>query len=282
MKDKQQWTTVIRPKNGWFDIELTELLRYRDLIFLFVKRNFTSQYRQTLLGPAWAVIKPLLNTVVFTVIFGIVAGLPTAGVPAFLFYMAGNIAWQYFSNCLTAVSDTFIANSYILKKVYFPRLVMPISNVLSHLITFAIQFALFVVILIVYAVAGGYHLSLNWTVLLLPLCLLQMAILSLGCGVIVSSLTTRYRDLRMLVGFGVQLWMYATPVVYSSEIIPEKLLWLFNLNPMTPSIELFRTAFFGGEAALEYWGIGWITTAVLLFIGVILFSRVEKTFADTV
>ena len=287
MKDKQQWTTVIKPKNGWFDIELAELLRYRDLIFLFVKRNFTAQYRQTLLGPAWAVIKPLLNTVVFTVIFGIVAGLPTAGVPAFLFYMAGNIAWQYFSNCLTAVSDTFISNSYILKKVYFPRLVMPISTVFSEMIGLAIQYVFLIIFLVYYTVTGqGVHPNL-W-ILMTPLMILQLAVLSLGFGIIVSALTTKYRDLAMLVAFGTQLWMYASPIAYdmfSMGAFAPGGKWhaLYMCNPITSIVNLFRYGYLGiGTMEWNYYFIGWGTTFVVLFIGIILFNRIEKTFMDTV
>ncbi len=278
---EQEFKTVIVPKTGWFDINLKEVLRYRDLIILFVKRNFVSQYKQTILGPAWALIQPLLTTVVFTVVFGSLAGLAADGVPSFLFYMSGNIAWSYFSGCLTSTANTFTGNAGIFGKVYFPRLVSPISTVLTNLISFGIQFAMFLVFTLIYWVRGAVHP--NWYALLLPLLLLHMAMLSLGVGIIISSLTTKYRDLKMLVGFGVSLWMYATPVAYDIGIIPEKYMWLYMLNPMTPIVNAFRTAFLGlGSFDLFHYLISWAVTLLVLFWGIVLFSRVEKTFMDTV
>ena len=277
----QNFTTVIVPKSGWFDFHLKELVRYRDLIFLFVKRNFVSRYKQTILGPAWALIQPLLTTVVFTVVFGNIAGLAAEGVPSFLFYMSGNIAWQYFSGCLTATANTFTGNAGILGKVYFPRLVMPISTVLTNLISFAIQFAMFVVFVVVYWVRGEVQPSMY--ALMLPVLLLHMAMLSLGVGIIISSLTTKYRDLKMLIGFGVSLWMYGTPVAYDIGIVPQKYMGLYMLNPMTPIINTFRKAFLGlGDFNLSYYLSSWGVTLVVLFLGLMLFSRVEKTFMDTV
>ena len=278
---EQKFTTVIVPKTGWFDFRLKELARYKDLIFLFVKRNFVSQYKQTVLGPAWAVIQPLLTTVVFTVVFGNLAGLAAAGVPSFLFFMSGNIAWHYFSTCLTQTANTFTGNSSILGKVYFPRLVMPVSTVMTNLISFAIQFFLFVVFLVVYWIKGDVQPTAH--ALLLPVLLLHMALLSLGVGIIISSLTTKYRDLKMLVSFGVQLWMYGTPVAYDIGIVPQRLMGIYMLNPMTPVINTFRKAFLGlGSFDLTYYLISWGMTFVVLFIGLMLFSRVEKTFMDTV
>ena len=278
---EQQFTTVIVPKTGWFDFHLKELIRYKDLIFLFVKRNFVSQYKQTILGPAWALIQPLLTTVVFTVVFGNLAGLAAAGVPSFRFFMSGNIAWHYFSACLTQTANTFTGNSKLLGKVYFPRLVMPISTVMTNLISFAIQFFLVIVFLVIYWVKGDVHPSAY--ALMLPVLLLHMALLSLGVGVIISSLTTKYRDLKMLVSFGVQLWMYGTPVAYDIGIVPERLMDLYMLNPMTPIINTFRKAFLSmGEFDLPHYLISWAITLVVLFIGLMLFSRVEKTFMDTV
>lgn len=198
---KEQPVTIIRPRSGWFDLPIRELLRYRDLILLFVKRDFVSLYKQTVLGPAWAVIQPFLTTIVFSLVFGSIAGLAPDGVPSFLFYLSGTVVWTYFSNCLTRTSDTFIANAAILGKVYFPRLVMPVATVLSKLIDFAIQYAFFLVFLVIY-MATGARISPNWLILLTPLMLLQLAMLSLGCGVIISAATTKYRDLRMLVSFG--------------------------------------------------------------------------------
>lgn len=275
--------TEIKPKRGLFEINFKEIWKYRDLIFLFVKRNFTSQYKQTVLGPAWAIIQPLLTTVVFTVVFGNIAGLAPGGVPTFVFYMCGNILWQYFANSLTTTSTTFVANSAIFGKVYFPRLVLPISTVLTNLISFAIQFVFFMIFWAIYLI-GGNTIHPNIYMLLLPLLLIEAALLSLGFGIIVSALTTKYRDLSMLVSFGVQLWMYATPVAYAIDgLIPEKWVGIYMLNPMTPVIETFRYAFLGtGSFNGLYYGISWISTAVILFIGVLLFNRVEKTFMDTV
>ena len=280
-------TTVIRPKTGWFDLHLRELTHYKDLVFLFVKRNFISMYKQTVLGPAWAVIQPFLTTVVFSLVFGSIAGLSANGVPAFVFYLSGNVLWGYFSGCLTQTSDTFIANSGILGKVYFPRLVMPISTVLSKLIDFAIQFAFLLIFVVFYTLTGaGTHP--NWYVLMTPLLIAQMAMLSLGCGVIISAATTKYRDLRMLVSFGVQLWMYASPIAYDmfsmGVFAPgSRYYGLYMCNPVTPVVNIFRYAFLGiGQIDWFYYGISWITTVIVLLIGVVLFSRVEKTFMDTV
>ena len=278
--------TVIKPRTGWFDLNLGELAQYKDLIFLFVKRNFVSLYKQTILGPAWAVIQPLLTTVVFSLVFGNIAGLAADGVPSFIFYLTANVMWGYFSGCLTSTSSTFIANSGILGKVYVPRLGIPISTVLSKLIDFAIQFSFMIIFVIYYAVTHSIHP--NWYVLMTPVLLLQLAMLSLGVGVIISAATTKYRDLRMLVSFGVQLWMYATPVAYDMFSIAGfapggKYYHLYMLNPVTPIINIFRYGYLGiGGVDWFYYGISWIVTLVVLFLGVVLFSRVEKTFMDTV
>lgn len=284
---KETPVTLIRPKSGWFDLPIKELFRYRDLILLFVKRDFVSLYKQTVLGPAWAVIQPFLTTIVFSLVFGSIAGLAPDGVPSFLFYLSGTVVWTYFSNCLTRTSDTFIANAGILGKVYFPRLVMPVSTVLSKLIDFAIQYAFFLIFLVIYGLTGA-AIRPNWLVLLTPVLLLQLAMLSLGCGVIISAATTKYRDLRMLVSFGVQLWMYASPVAYDmfsmSVFAPgSKYYALYMLNPVTPIVNLFRYAYLGiGQVDWLYYGISWAVTCGLLFVGIVLFSRVEKTFMDTV
>lgn len=279
--EQQEFTTVIKPKTGWFDINLKEVWDYKDLIFLFVRRNFVSHYKQTILGPAWAIIQPLLTTFVFTIVFGSIAGLAASGVPSFLFYLSGTLAWSYFSSCLTGTADTFTGNAGILGKVYFPRIVMPISNVLTNLISFGIQFVMFIITLVVYWILGDVQPNLY--ALMLPLLILHMAMLSLGAGIIISSLTTKYRDLKMLVGFGVQLWMYGTPVAYDIGIIPEKWMGLYMLNPMTPIINTIRLGFLGlGSFDLGYYLISWAVTLIILFFGVILFSRVEKTFMDTV
>ena len=262
-------------------------MRYRDLIWLMVKRNFTVLYKQTILGPAWVIIQPLLTTLVFTVVFGNLAGLPTDGVPKFLFYMAGNIMWHFFAQCLTTTSETFVKNSKLFGKVYFPRLVMPFATVLTEMINFMVQFVLFIVFVIIYAQKpdSGVHPNMQ-LILLTPLMLLQLGILGLGFGIIISALTTKYRDLAMLVSFGVHLWMYATPVTYSTSMIAEKypnLLGWYMLNPITPIIELFRAAYLGvPRYSYGYNLLSVIVTVVVFLLGVILFSRTEKTFMDTV
>lgn len=285
--EEQRFTTVIRPKTGWFDLHLKEVYAYWDLIFLFVKRNFVSKYKQTVLGPAWAIIQPLLTTVVFTLVFGNIAGLAPEGVPPFLFYLSGTILWTYFSNCLTQTANTFVANSGTMGKVYFPRLVMPISTVLSELISLAIQYS-FMLIFLVYYVVTAQGVQPNWWVLMTPLIVLQLAMLSLGCGIIISALTTKYRDLAMLVGFGVQLWMYGSPIAYDmfrfTAFAPGgKWHTLYMCNPVSPIVNLFRYGYLGtGMMEWNYYLLGWGTTLVFLFLGIVLFSRVEKTFMDTV
>lgn len=278
----ENWTTVIKPKSGWFDIHLGELWRYRDLIMLFVKRDFTAVYKQTILGPLWFILQPLFSTLVFTVIFGRVAKIPTDGIPHVLFYLAGIVMWNYFASSLGKTSDTFYTNSRIFGKVYFPRLSVPISVVITNLITFSIQFLLFL-LLLVYFYLHGREFSLHWTAVLLPLLIVQMAALGLGTGIIVSSLTTRYRDFVYVVSFGVQLWMYASPVVYPLSQVPEKWRAIYLINPMASVIETFKYMFLGvGGVSVHEYGIGLGVTAVLLFAGIVLFSRIEKTFMDTI
>ena len=287
--EKQNYAVVIDSKHRLFDLHLKETLHYRDLIALFVKRDFTALYKQTVLGPAWAIIQPLFTTVVFTIVFGNLAKLTTADVagdfiiPSFLFYMAGNICWTYFSGTVTATSNTFIANSAIMGKVYYPRLVTPIATALSQMIAFAIQFVMLILILIFYLIRGGTSLQVTPMLLLLPLVILQMVMLAVGFGIIISSLTTKYRDLTHMVGFGLQLWQYASPIAYGLGLIPEKYLWLYMINPVTPIITTFRYALFGfGYFNIMYYLISWSVTLMLFFIGVVLFSRIERTFADTI
>lgn len=285
MKEKagnNQLVTVIKPNTGWFDVNISELWHYRDLIGLFVWRDFVSIYKQTILGPLWFVIQPLLTTVVFTIIFGNIAKLPTDGLPPFLFYLSGVIAWRYFADCLNNTSNTFVSNAHIFGKVYFPRLTVPVSVVISNLISFGIQFLLFLGYFLFYWQSSSV-IRPQPVLLLLPVLIIQMAALGLGFGIIVSSMTTRYRDLTHLVGFGVQLWMYATPVVYPASSLPDKWRFLLLLNPMAPVIEGFRYAFLGsGSINIHSWLISLAITTCILFIGVILFSRVEKTFMDSV
>ena len=278
-----KFDVIISSKRKWFDFNFKELFRYRDLIFMFVKRTFVSQYKQTVLGPIWAIVQPLLTTIVFTIIFGGIAQLPTDGIPSFIFYLCGNIVWTFFSTSLISISNTFISNAPILGKVYFPRLVMPISTVLSQIISFLIQFIFLLIVLLYSYINGTLSININFSVFLIPILLIQMTLLSLGCGIIISSLTTKYRDLAILVTFGVQLWMYDTPVVYPASQIDGTLKTLMMLNPVSPIIEFFRYAFLGsGSIPWNFLGISIATTVVVLFIGVILFSRVEKTFMDTV
>lgn len=280
--ENNNWTTEIKPKTGWFDINLKELFQYKDLITMFVKRDFKTLYKQTILGPLWIIINPLLTTIMFTIVFGNIANISTDGMPQIVFYMLGTTVWTYFSTCLTKTSTTFTGNAAIFGKVYFPRLVTPISTVVSGLINFAVQFVMFLCFAIYYYVAGA-PINPNIYILITPLLLFQLACLSLGFGVIISSLTTKYRDLAVLVTFGVQLWMYATPVVYPASQIGGKLKTLMMLNPVSPIVESFRYAFLGsGSIPWNFLGISVITTLVVLFIGVVLFSRVEKTFMDTV
>lgn len=283
----QEFKTVIKPRSGWFDINLKELIEYKDLVFIFVKRTFTANYKQTILGPAWAIIQPFLTTVIFTVVFGNIAGLNNTGVPSFVFYFCANITWAYFANCLTATSYTFTGNASIFGKVYFPRLVMPISTVISQLISFGIQLAFFLCFWVYYLFTTNSIAPNWWCVAMFPLFIFQLALLGLGFGIIISACTTKYRDIAMLVGFGVQLWMYATPVAYDMSLVTSKfsttLANIYMLNPVTPIINAVRYAFLGiGSFDLNYYLISWAVTLVVLFFGVLLFSRVEKTFMDTV
>ena len=282
MNDDRIFETIISSKSSLLDFRLKEACQYRDLIILLVKRDFVSMYKQTVLGPAWALIKPLLTTVAFTFIFGIIAGLAAEGVPQFIFYMIGTIAWSYFSECLTSCSDTFIKNSGILGKVYFPRIVMPLAAVLSELIDFAIQFFLFILILIVFVIRDD-SLHPNLYILMTPLLVIELALLGLGCGIIISALTTKYRDLSLLVAFGSQIWMFVTPIAYDISVVPDRFLPAFMLNPVTPIILTFRYAYLGiGKIDWIYYIISWGTTAIIMILGILLFNRIERTFMDTV
>lgn len=279
---KQEWTTVIRPKTKLFELKLREVWEYRDLIVMFLKRNFNSAYKQTILGPLWFLITPLMSSSMYTVIFGQIAKISTDGVPQFLFYLAGNTAWTYFSSCLTTTSHTFTSNAGLFGKVYFPRLVSPITTVIYALLSMFIQIALLLVFMGIFAIRGEAVYP-NMHLCLLPLIILQMALMGMGFGIIISSVTTKYRDLSILVGFGVSLWMYATPVVYPLSQIPDEMYNLIMLNPMAPVVNNFRYAFLGcGNFEWHYWGISWMVTLVVLFVGIVVFNKVEKTFMDTV
>jgi len=278
----EKWDKDIGPHRNLFDLRLRELWHSYDLIMLFVRRDFVSTYTQTILGPLWYLIQPVLTTIIFTIIFGGFAQLSTEGLPKFLFYMSGVIIWTYFASCLTKISDTFINNAQLFGKVYFPRLAVPVSIVISSLIAFVIQYAFFLVSMIFFALRG-FELHPNWLILLTPLLLFIMAGLGLGFGIIISSLTTKYRDLRFLVQFGVQLLMFATPVIYPVSSIPIRFQKLIMLNPLSAVLETFRYAYLGegtislGQLAYSF---GFMLAAIL--IGAVIFNRVETTFMDTV
>ena len=277
----QQWTTVIKPKNKLLDLNLKELWAYRDLIILFVKRDFKTMYKQTILGPLWIIINPLLTTLMQMLVFGNIANLSTDGMPQFVFYMSGNAIWLYFSTCLSKTSNTFVGNAAVFGKVYFPRMVSPIATVISGLITFGVQFSIFAASVIYYTIQGVIHP--NPLILLLPLFIIQIAMLSLGCGIIISALTTKYRDLTVLVGFGLQLWMYGSAIIFPVSSLKPELAKIIMLNPVVPVIEAFRYAFTGnGIFSIRYLVISLLITIIILVLGMIVFNRVEKTFMDTV
>jgi lipopolysaccharide transport system permease protein len=278
----EQWDMIISPRRNLFDLRLGELWRARDLILLFVRRDFVSVYKQTILGPLWYLIQPLLTTITFTVIFGKIAALPTDGLPQFLFYMSGTVIWTYFASCLTKTSETFVSNANLFGKVYFPRLAVPVSILISNLIAFAIQFAFFLAFMGYFALTGA-DIHPNLWILLSPALLVLMAGLGLGVGIIISSLTTKYRDLRFLVQFGVTLLMYATPVIYPASAIPARFQFLIQANPMTPVVEAFRYAFLGGGSVQPLgllYSFGFMVVVVI--VGAVIFNRVEATFMDTV
>ncbi len=284
---EQKWTTVVKSENKMLDVDIKGLKNCKDLIFLFVRRSFVAKYKQTVLGPAWAVIQPFFTTVVYSVFFGNIAGLGASGVPNFIFYLSGTIVWTLFASCLTETSNTFTGNAGILGKVYFPRLVMPISTAISQFISFFIQFAFMLCFLAYYCVTES-GVNPNLFIALTPLVLIQLAVLGMGFGMIVSSLTTKYRDLKMVVGFGVSLWSYCSPVAYDmfsrSQLMPGSAFYnVYMLNPVTPALNLFRYAFLGcGEVDWLFYVISWVTTVAVAVIGALMFSKSEKTFMDTV
>jgi homopolymeric O-antigen transport system permease protein len=274
---------IIRPKANLFDLNLREVWKYRDLLLLFVKRDFVAQYKQTILGPLWHLIQPIFTTIMFLLIFGKIANIPTDGINPILFYMSGITIWNYFSSCLNATSNTFVANAGIFGKVYFPRLVIPLSTVLSNMIRFGIQFLLLLAMMFYYSFKGfPIHFGITW--LWIPVLLIMMAGLGLGLGIIISSLTTKYRDLTVLIGFAVQLLMYVTPIVYPLSFIKNKSYGkIIEWNPLTPIVESWKYALFGkGEFTIN--GILYSATFIIivLFAGLLIFSKVEKTFMDTV
>jgi lipopolysaccharide transport system permease protein len=278
----KEWDLVIEPQSSLFELHLKDVWRYRDLLWLLVKRDFVSFYKQTILGPLWFFIQPLFTTIIFTFIFGNLAGLSTDGLPQPLFYMAGITAWNYFADCLTKTSTVFRDNANIFGKVYFPRLIMPLSIVVSNLVRFGVQFLLFALMMVYYYFSGAnFHIQM--AVVLFPILVLLMALLGLGLGLIITALTTKYRDLAFLITFGVQLMMYATTVIYPLSAAPEKYKWLIELNPMTGIIEAFRNGFLGqGMLTLQSLGYSIMVTLCSVVIGVVIFNKTEKTFVDTV
>lgn len=277
------YTTIIKPQNKLFEIDFKEIWRYRDLLVMFIKRDIVTQYKQTILGPTWYFIQPALTTIMYMVVFGGIAGISTDGLPQPLFYLAGIVLWQYFSECLNKTSATFTQNQHIFGKVYFPRLISPLSNVLSNLARMSIQFLLFLIVY-VYYVAVGVDVMPNAYALLLPLLIVMLAGLSLGFGIIISSMTTKYRDLTILFTFIVQLWMYATPVIYPlSTISNEKIRMLMGINPLTSIFEAFKYGMLGvGQFSWGGLGYSFGFMVVLLLVGVVVFNKVQRSFMDTV
>jgi len=276
---------VIRPTRGWFRLNLADLWRYRDLLGLLVHRDFVAKYKQSILGPLWFVIQPLLMTVVFTLIFGKVARIPTDGLPPMLFYLCGLLGWNYFAQTFQATSGTLTTNASMFGKVYFPRLVVPLSLVVSGFIAFAIQLATFLAFWLWFrfATPAGASLQLGWSLLWFPLVMVQIAMLSLGVGLWLTSLTAKYRDFNYLTAFITQVWMYATPVIYPLSKIPEEWRWVAVLNPMTMPVEALKRIFLGqGTVEPVYVAASVVASLVLLCSGLIVFSKVEKTFVDTV
>lgn len=277
-----KWDIVITPSRKWYDLNLKEVIKYKDLMLLFVKRNFTSQYKQTILGPLWFVINPLISSFISTIVFGNIAGIESEGIPYFLFYLSGYTLWNYFSTCVNQTSSTFSSNAGIMGKVYFPRLIMPISSVLFAAINMLIVFVLTIITIFAY-ISQGVEINMNWTILLIPVYMLHTAALGLGVGIIVSSLTTKYRDLMILVGFGLSLWMYLTPVVYPVSEVSGTLRMLIMLNPMSSIIQNFKYSLLGcGTFELSAWIFSILITLMIDLIGILLFNKVEKTFMDTV
>ena len=277
------YTTIIKPQSKLFEIDFKEIWRYRDLLVMFIKRDIVTQYKQTILGPTWYFIQPALTTIMYMVVFGGIAGISTDGLPQPLFYLAGIVLWQYFSECLNKTSATFTQNQHIFGKVYFPRLISPLSNVLSNLVRMSIQFLLFLIVY-VYYVAVGVDVMPNAYALLLPLLIVMLAGLSLGFGIIISSMTTKYRDLTILFTFIVQLWMYATPVIYPlSTITNDKIRMLMGINPLTSIFEAFKYGMLGvGQFSWGGLGYSFGFMVVLLLVGIVVFNKVQRSFMDTV
>lgn len=282
MQKEEHWDLTIKPQTHWYDLRIKEIFKYKDLLFLFVKRDFISIYKQTILGPLWFFIQPIIIAITFTVIFGNLAKISTDGLPQILFYMCGITLWNYFADTLTKTADTFSSNVNIFGKVYFPRMIVPLSVVVSNLIKLGIQFLLFLCIWIYYLIQTDL-IHPNKMLVLIPYLIILIGFMALSFGIIISSLTTKYRDLKFLVTFGIQLMMYASPIVYPLSIVPEKYKWIIVANPVTSIIESFKYAFLGvGEFNWFYLGYSTLFTIVLFMIGLVIFHRVEKSFMDTV
>lgn len=284
MSDKN-WDLIIQNKSSLFRLDLHEVWRYRDLLRMYVKRDIITFYKQTILGPMWFFIQPIMTTIMFMFVFGGIAGISTDGVPQAVFYMAGLVCWNYFADCLTKCSDTFNANQQIFGKVYFPRLIVPFSIVISNMVKMGIQLVLFLVVYAYYFIVLGTF-EINWTIVLFPVLLLMLASLGLGFGLVISSLTTKYRDLRFLITFGVQLWMYATPVIYPLSVMkqnyPDKI-WVIVANPLTAIIETFKFGFTGvGVFEWNYLLYSFVMSIAVLLLGIIVFNRVQKNFMDVI
>ena len=280
----EHWTTEIRPKTSLLDVDFGEIWRYRDLCLLFVKRNVITQYKQTVLGPLWYLVQPVLTTAMYMIVFGGIAKISTDGLPQPLFYLAGICLWQYFADCLGRTSNTFVDNAGIFGKVYFPRLVVPLANVISNLVRFSIQLLLFFLVYAYYLLFTDAAVAPNWYALMLPVLVLMLAGLSLGFGILFSSMTTKYRDLQMLLSFFVSLWMYATPVIYPlSTITNPHLRLLMQCNPVTGIVEFFKYGMLG-VGCHEWWMLGYsaVFMVVLLALGIIVFNKVQRSFMDTV
>lgn len=284
MKDLREETKelILTPEMGSLSDSMKELWEYRELIKMFVMRNFKTMYAQTFLGPVWYLLNALMSTTVLTIVFGEIANISTAGVPQFLFYMSGNILWSFFSGCLSSVSDTFLSNSHLMGKVYFPRLSVPIATTFSKQIQFFIQFSLFIVFYVMYMTKSQAAISIGG-VILLPVLLIELSLLGMACGMIVAAVTVKYRDLRVLVSFGLQLWMYATPIVYPLSTIPGVWRKLMILNPVASIVESFRGVFFASiSIPYKELGVSMAVTCGILFVGIILFQKTQRTFADTI
>lgn len=282
MHKHEDWDLIIDGKSSLFDLKFSDVWRYRDLLILLVKRDFISFYKQTVLGPLWFFIQPLFTTIVFTFIFGNLAGISTDGLPQPLFYLAGITAWNYFADCLTKTSTVFKDNANLFGKVYFPRLIMPLSIVVSNLVKFGVQFVLFLAMLLYFKLSGA-TVQLHWVVLLFPVLMLLMAMLGLGLGLIITAMTTKYRDLAFLVGFGVQLLMYSTTVIYPLSAAPEKYRALIGANPMTALIESFRLGFLGqGTISLSSFLYSCVFITITFILGVVIFNKTERSFVDTI